>query len=637
MEKILIIDPTGRLHETLKMVLKNRYSLSTATSREEVASFIKVETFDLLVIGLAESSARNLDLLDLIGREARGTAILLIGDEAQLGQEKSIISGPLIDTLLKPFTIYTLQDKVRALLNKRSASTFKTQQVSERYKGLLNYSKKIEPEARRVIQGALNNNAPVLIIGEPGTPKELVGRIIHYNGPQSKRAFIKLNCRTSQDLPAEIGEAGTLFIEDIEKMGPGLQNKLFEILEENRGEIRLITTSSIDLKERAYQLNFPDTLLYRLDIIPLRLLPLRDRTRDIPDIINEVMEERCLSMRLERRQLSKEAVQCLLNYYWPGNLLELEGVISRSIAISTSRVLLKEDIIFDFEEKRSLPLKEGSSVEVGVSDELRPDPIDLLLAELAHEVKNPLVAIKTFTQLLSDRFDDPNFRNNFYQLVKQDVDRINNLIEGLLTYTKIKEPVFKRKRIDNTIDEILEEKTELLKEKGIEVIRDFDRDLPEITMDEDQIKYALTNILAKAINTMEGGLIYIRAKSSDVNREDQRGKNVDITISYPEGERDLTALGTDLKGLEISLSQRVIERNQGKMTAENVDGKRQINLSIPVDAHLIVFLEKSEERKIFTHTDEEKPKKIIMFYDRRHKLAPIDFPDRRKKVEFDKI
>ncbi len=629
MEKILIIDPTERLHETLKMVLKNRYSLSTSSDKEGVASSLKTDTFDLLIINLAESPANNLELLNVISREARGSAILLIGDEERLAQARSIISNPLSDAISKPFTIYALQDKVRALLNKKGTLNFKTQQVSERYKWLLNYSKRIEPQVRKIIQGALNNTAPVLIIGEPGTPKELIARIIHYNGPQSKRAFIKLNCRTSQDLTADIVDAGTLYLEDVEKMGPSIQNRLFEILEENKGESRLITSSSIDLKERAYQLNFPDTLLYRLDIIPIRLLPLRDKTKDIVDIINEIIEEQCLRMRLEKKNLSKEAMQRLLSYYWPGNLLELEEVIIRSIALSTSKVLQAEDIRFDFEEKRPLPLKEGVPQEINLPSEPQPDQIDHLLAELAHEVKNPLVAIKTFTQLLRDRFDDAGFRNNFYQLVKEDVDRINNLIEGLLTYTKIREPVFTKKRIDYTINEILDEQTELLREKGIDVIKDYEENLPEIMLAEDQLRYALTNILTKAINTMDGGIIHIQVRYPFTNKGDSQGENVDVTISYPEVERDLTDLGIKLNGLEISLSQRVIERNQGKMTVENVGGKKRIDLRLPVDAHLLLYAS--------THTNEERPRKIIMFYDRRYKVVPIDFPDRRKKLELDKV
>lgn len=208
---------------------------------------------------------------------------------------------------------------------------------------------------------------PVCLLGESGTGKEVLARRLHSLSPRRNGPFQAVNCAalaetlleaelfgsvrgayTGADRPRKghvrAADGGTLFLDEINESTPQLQKKLLRVLEEmavmpvgserpTRVDFRLITASSQDLEDLAAKGLFNTALLYRIDVLPLRLPPLRGRMEDLPELVEHFRREACRSVGCKRR-FSTEAVEALKNYQWPGNVRQLRNVVQRSVALA---------------------------------------------------------------------------------------------------------------------------------------------------------------------------------------------------------------------------------------------------------------------------------------------------------------
>jgi transcriptional regulator with PAS, ATPase and Fis domain len=228
-------------------------------------------------------------------------------------------------------------------------------------------------KVRVAIEGALHNSTPVLIQGESGTGKELVGRFLHFHSSLSKGPFIKVNCaamsksllegelfgyetgafpgaREHRRGAIESSEGGTVFLDEISELDWELQAKLLGVLssghfvriggdEELSSRVRVICATSSNLEGAVARQAFRPDLLSSLDIIRIRLLPLRERTEDIPQLCEYLLEKLARNFRKSAPKLSEPALQILQQWKWPGNLRELENWIARIIIFGTEEVL----------------------------------------------------------------------------------------------------------------------------------------------------------------------------------------------------------------------------------------------------------------------------------------------------------
>ncbi len=228
-------------------------------------------------------------------------------------------------------------------------------------------------------------NAWVLISGENGTGKELVAHTIHRLSRRSQKPFVEVNCAA---IPEELIESelfghekgaftgatsmkkgkfdlaheGTLFLDEIGDMSLKAQSKTLRILQEQKFErvggsrtirvdVRVVAATNKDLETEIEKGAFRDDLYFRLNVIPIKVPPLRERTEDIPSLVSEFVKEFSTQMNLEPKDFAPEAMETLKKYYWPGNVRELKNLVERLVIMAPSKVVRDKDIPAPFNQQ----------------------------------------------------------------------------------------------------------------------------------------------------------------------------------------------------------------------------------------------------------------------------------------------
>jgi two-component system NtrC family response regulator len=229
-----------------------------------------------------------------------------------------------------------------------------------------------------LIEKVAPTKATVLITGDSGTGKELIARAIHYNSPRKDQPFISVNCGALPETLLEselfghekgsfsgavsqrkgrfeLAHEGTLFLDEISEMSPPLQVKLLRVLQEMEFErvggshtlkvdVRVVAASNRNLKEDASNGRFRNDLYYRLNVVHVHLPSLRERTDDLPILVNHFIAKYAKDNHQESLSISTDAMERILDYHWPGNVRELENVIERAIILSDRREISVKDL-----------------------------------------------------------------------------------------------------------------------------------------------------------------------------------------------------------------------------------------------------------------------------------------------------
>ncbi len=248
------------------------------------------------------------------------------------------------------------------------------------YHNIVGRSKRIQ-DVFHILDRVTDSDVPVLIEGESGTGKELVGRAIHFNGPRKKARYVSENCAAipetllesemfgyvrgaftgaNEDRKGlfELAHGGTLFLDEIGDMPVEMQKKLLRVLQEGeirrvggrdsiKVDVRIISASNKDLAELVKQGLFREDLYYRVNVVKVRMPPLRERKEDIPLLVDHFLKTIATEAASAVREVDKEALRLLAAYPWPGNVRELENEIRRAAALADGRItreILKEEV-----------------------------------------------------------------------------------------------------------------------------------------------------------------------------------------------------------------------------------------------------------------------------------------------------
>jgi two-component system response regulator PilR (NtrC family) len=233
-------------------------------------------------------------------------------------------------------------------------------------------------QLREMIGKVARSQAPVYIFGESGTGKELVARLIHQSGARAEGPFVPVNCGA---IPTELmeselfghkrgsftgaiadkkgliqsAEGGTLFLDEVADLPLHMQVKLLRVVQEKtvrpvgesreeRVDVRILSATHRNLSDLVAAGRFREDLFYRINVIELRVPPLRERVGDIPLLAETILERMCRRMKIDPPTISQEAMQALQSYVFPGNVRELENVIERALTLTTSGVVTLEHI-----------------------------------------------------------------------------------------------------------------------------------------------------------------------------------------------------------------------------------------------------------------------------------------------------
>ncbi|MBI4621198.1 MAG: sigma 54-interacting transcriptional regulator [Desulfobacterales bacterium] len=625
MRKILVVDDSLSVRESLRIIFKDNFNIITSGFDENSFSLANTEGIELVILGIIHPLDSRIGFLQRLIKYNQNIAVLLMMEYRTSKEVVDVFDHRNFDFVFKPFSIYEIRKKVQRLLN-RKESISSLSEVTHKTRKIVKYqriyeSPLLEQQVSAIVPKALDNDAPVLIKGEMGSGQEWVAKIIHYNGLRSEGEFFKLNCVNLSEesfvntitKEASYNSLGTLFLEEIGGADSSIQMRLMEIIEEQaittRGgkevdlNLRVIASSSRDLLEKINNGEFREDLFYRLNTIPISLSPLRERKEDIPSIANYILSDLSQRMKLQNKRLSTTALNVLKNYYWHGNLIELESVITRSAILADKDIVSDLELSFGIDDNIISSPKEYEKSEACLDATHRQEynvktgdfSLETLIASLAHEVKNPLVSIKTFAQLLPERFEDAEFRGQFYQIVGENVDKINSLVEEITGYAKFSKPKFCTVNLETLIGKVLEKHSYRLGERKSAILREFDKGLPLVLSDKEQLLYIFDNIFSNILTTIpEGKGLSISTGVSEFDHGEANHllgleymDNKAVEIIIPLSDSVMTTLSLSLPppilDLELFLAQRLVNKNLGIMEITNFSEEGvAIKIRLPV-------------------------------------------------------
>lgn len=387
-EKVLIVDDEVMIRNFLIETLKQKKLDITCAENGKVAiDLIKREHFDLIISDMKMPGKTGMDVLKCTKALSPHTIVILITAYASVESAVEAMRLGAFNYLIKPFspeTVETLIEKAQEHSVLLEQNRFLKKEIStysgKKTKHIVAASscmKKILTDIEKVAK----STASVFITGESGTGKEVIAHAIHHLSERSENPFIKVNCAALPETLIEseffghekgaftgaierkagrfeLANEGTLLLDEITEVPLRLQSKLLRAIQEQEFErvggtrsisvdVRFIATSNRSIHEAIRDKIFREDLFYRLNVIPIHLPPLRERTEDIIPLAEYFLEHFATSNKRPPKRLTPDAKERLLAYPWPGNIRELTNILERAVVMDTSELLRADDLLLD--------------------------------------------------------------------------------------------------------------------------------------------------------------------------------------------------------------------------------------------------------------------------------------------------
>jgi len=398
--KILVIDDEPHILELLTLRLSEwGHEVTAVSDGEQGLELLGSKPHDIVVTDLMMPGLSGIEVVKKVKQRFPGIEVLVITGFGAIGSAVEVMKAGAFDYLLKPLNFA----HIKIILNKiQESNAIKSenerlsvqcedlrQLVEDRYafSGMIGHSPAMKAifELVRTIGDV---DSTVLITGETGTGKELLARTIHFNSVRKNGPFLALDCGAVPEnlLESELfghekgaftgavsrkrgrferAHGGTLFLDEIGNTSPTVQQKLLRVLQERAFErvggeellhvdVRVLAATNRNLERDIKEERFRMDLFYRLNVIPVRLPPLRDRKDDIPPLARHFLRKYAERFDRPAQSMSEHVAQQILSYSWPGNVRELENVIERAVILSKSPQLTNVDLpIWNTEEPSS--------------------------------------------------------------------------------------------------------------------------------------------------------------------------------------------------------------------------------------------------------------------------------------------
>jgi DNA-binding NtrC family response regulator len=383
LHRILIVDDDEQIAAGLAAFLSDRWDVRTAgTGRTAVVAFGEFSP-DVVLLDVTLPDTTGLELLHQFKMYSETTAVIMMSGVSTLDRVVESMRLGAETFLQKPFDLDTLeavlQQVERILATRRELMALKRSEAAHAEK-LPGLSPSIT-HLNDILANVARVPSPVLIEGDSGTGKGVMARLIHSRSARAGKPFVDLNCAgLSKELleselfghergaftnamntkPGlfEIAGEGTLFLDEIGEMEPTVQARLLKALEEKRfrrvggvrdlrADFRLIAATNRDLQAEVAAGRFRNDLYYRLNVVRLRMPPLRERMEDLPILAQEVLRPLCKELGRPVPKVSASAMKKLESYGWPGNVRELRNVLERAMLTQVGPEIRSEDLIID--------------------------------------------------------------------------------------------------------------------------------------------------------------------------------------------------------------------------------------------------------------------------------------------------
>lgn len=380
--KILIVDDDEDMRGLLMDVLSEEgHEVSTAGGAEEALANLPMG-LDLVITDLKMPGMQGLDLMYRIKTLRPEIAVVIITAFGTIESAIEAVKAGAYDYLPKPFKLSQMALVVQKALAeaalRREVARLRQQVEREYHFGNMIGKSKAMQGIFDLIRRISDTNTNVLIIGKSGTGKERVAKAIHFNSSRRDFPFIPVNCAAIPEtlLESELfghvkgaftdaktdkmglfGEAdgGTLLLDEVSELPQSLQAKLLRVLQDKevrrvgsthhtKVDVRVLASSNLDLAEEVKQRRFRDDLFYRLNVIQIRVPPLRERRDDILLLAHHFLKGFSAEAKKPAPQISSEAASLLLEYAWPGNVRELENALERAVILARGNEIAVHDL-----------------------------------------------------------------------------------------------------------------------------------------------------------------------------------------------------------------------------------------------------------------------------------------------------
>jgi DNA-binding NtrC family response regulator len=377
--KILVVDDEDYIREVVRRALENAgYEVEEAADGKIALAMLRQFPYNVIITDLRMPGLTGETILEEAVSLFPETVVIVMTGFGNIQSAVEAIRKGAYDYIPKPFQLAELVMRVEKGLAERhliSENRMLRDELRDRY----HYSSIVGASTAmqniyRLIEVVAQKTSTVLIEGETGTGKELIARAIHYNGPRKDQPLVCVNCGAipSNLLEDELfghvkgaftsahqhrigrfeqANHGTLFLDEVSNMPADLQVKLLRVLQERefqrvgsaatvKVDVRIIAATNGDLLAAVEKGTFREDLYYRLNVIPIRVLPLRQRREDIPLLANHFVRKYCTDQKLPLKRVSHDAVKYLMMYDWPGNVRQLENSVEMAVALSGERDVL---------------------------------------------------------------------------------------------------------------------------------------------------------------------------------------------------------------------------------------------------------------------------------------------------------
>jgi len=380
---VLVVDDDRSHRLMLKTLLKGwGYAVTEAEDGSQAIEAVREKAFDLILMDIRMVRISGLEALGAIKSYNPSIPVIIMTAYSSVETARQALKSGAYDYLTKPLDF----DELKIVMERAAEHTSLKEENRRLKEGLSG-----DFDRRNIIGNSpgiitllelvakvASSDAGVLITGESGSGKELIAGAIHFNSPRRQGPFVQVNCAaiTETLLESELfghekgaftgalrqkegrfrqAHSGTLFLDEVSEMSPGMQVKLLRALQEREitrvgGEtpikldVRIIAATNRDLEQDVAEGRFREDLFYRLDVISLRVPPLRERREDIPILARHFLARFAEKNRKDLKGFTPQAMDRLLRYGWPGNVRELMNAVERSVVLSISGYVEADDL-----------------------------------------------------------------------------------------------------------------------------------------------------------------------------------------------------------------------------------------------------------------------------------------------------
>ncbi|MBI5193703.1 MAG: sigma-54-dependent Fis family transcriptional regulator [Nitrospirae bacterium] len=383
---VLIVDDDQSIRDLLGTILKEKYTVVTASSGKAALKILKEVDINIVLLDMRLPDIEGLDILKTVKEDYPDIEVMVVSVVKDIEMVVRAMRLGAFNYISKDFDsdeVLAQVDKMKEKIEEKREKNYlrgELEQVSD--VEFIRGQSVLMSQLEETLEKIAPLPTTVLLLGESGTGKKLIAKYLHSKSHLSDKPFVTVDLSTIPENliestlfghekgaftgahkqnygKFELANGGTLFLDEIGCLKYETQSKLLRVIQDKEIErvgssktikvdVRLVVATNIDLTDAVRKGEFREDLYYRINVVPIKLPPLRERRQDIPEFVKNFMVKYNRRFRKNVNKITDQAMNILLTFNWPGNIRELENLIERLVAVSDNNVIAEEDIPVDY-------------------------------------------------------------------------------------------------------------------------------------------------------------------------------------------------------------------------------------------------------------------------------------------------